>query len=406
MASSHKFWSTQPVNRSNDCDSAKNNSVIESTPIISFPPADTIDKNSFSLPEEFEWTTIDMEDRKLIEEVYTLLCQNYVEDVESMFRFDYPTKFLKWAMNPPNYSVNGTIGVRVKGGSGKLVAFISAIPMNLVLHGRTIKSPTKGCVEVNFLCVHKKLRSKRLTPLLIKEITRRMMLEGHHQALFTTGIIIPGLISKAKYYHRPINMRRLIESNFAPLPQHLTIEDVESMFPVREVTPANFRPIRMEDCESVFPLLNTSLSQYKLHCQFSLEEIRHWFVDADIDELSSKKTVYGYVTEDSQGNITNFISFYSLPSTITSKKKKEGLNVAYLFYYATTDDTVLSSLIEAILYRAKLEGFDVFNCVEVMRNSSFLDELLFREGDGDLNYYLYNWECPTLSPRDVGVVML
>ena len=28
--------------------------------------------------------------------------------------------------------------------------------------------------EINFLCVNKKLRSKRLTPVLIKEITRRV----------------------------------------------------------------------------------------------------------------------------------------------------------------------------------------------------------------------------------------
>jgi hypothetical protein len=31
-------------------------------------------------------------------------------------------------------------------------------------------------VEINFLCVHKKLRSKRLAPVLIKEITRRVNL--------------------------------------------------------------------------------------------------------------------------------------------------------------------------------------------------------------------------------------
>lgn len=29
-------------------------------------------------------------------------------------------------------------------------------------------------VEINFLCVHKKLRAKRLAPVLIKEITRRV----------------------------------------------------------------------------------------------------------------------------------------------------------------------------------------------------------------------------------------
>lgn len=31
--------------------------------------------------------------------------------------------------------------------------------------------------EINFLCVHKKLRAKRLGPVLIKEITRRVNLK-------------------------------------------------------------------------------------------------------------------------------------------------------------------------------------------------------------------------------------
>lgn len=35
-----------------------------------------------------------------------------------------------------------------------------------------------GLVEVNFLCVHKKLRAKRLAPVLIKEITRRVNRRG------------------------------------------------------------------------------------------------------------------------------------------------------------------------------------------------------------------------------------
>lgn len=400
MSSSHKFWSTQPVNTNNDDDISI---VLDSTPIMNYPGLESIEKDPLPLPEEFEWTVIDMDDNKSIDEVYSLLCNNYVEDVESMFRFDYPTKFLKWAMNPPNFVKNGTIGVRVKGGNNRLVAFISAIPMTLVLKGKPISSPNKGCAEVNFLCVHKKLRSKRLTPLLIREITRRMMIDGYHQALFTAGIIIPGIISKAKYYHRPINMRRLIESKFAPLPPHLSINDVESMFPIRKVSmPSNFRPIRMEDCESLCPLLNSSLSQYQLHCQFSLDEIKHWF----IDDVQKDKTVFAYVMEGENGKINNFISFYSLPSTITSNNIKERLNVAYLFYYAAENNSILLQMMEIILYQAKIEGFDVFNCVEIMKNSSFLDKLLFREGDGDLNYYLYNWECNTLSPKDIAVVML
>lgn len=38
-------------------------------------------------------------------------------------------------------------------------------------------------VEINFLCVHKKLRAKRLAPMLIKEITRRVNRMGVWQVI-------------------------------------------------------------------------------------------------------------------------------------------------------------------------------------------------------------------------------
>jgi glycylpeptide N-tetradecanoyltransferase len=46
-------------------------------------------------------------------------------------------------------------------------------------------------VEINFLCVHKKLRSKRLAPVLIREVTRRVNLTGIFQAVYTAGITLP-----------------------------------------------------------------------------------------------------------------------------------------------------------------------------------------------------------------------
>ena len=49
----------------------------------------------------------------------------------------------------------------------------------------------KLMVEINFLCVHKKLRSKRMAPVLIKEITRRVNVEGIFQATYTAGVLLP-----------------------------------------------------------------------------------------------------------------------------------------------------------------------------------------------------------------------
>lgn len=62
--------------------------------------------------------------------MYTLLSENYVEDDDNMFRFNYSSHFLSWALQPPGFKPFWHVGVRVIK-SKKLVAFISAIPAKI-----------------------------------------------------------------------------------------------------------------------------------------------------------------------------------------------------------------------------------------------------------------------------------
>lgn len=62
-------------------------------------------------------------------------------------------------------------------------------------------------------------------------------------------------------------------------------------------------------------------------------------------------------------------------------------------------------LIGDALVLAKKANFDVFNALDLMDNSEFLEKLKFGIGDGNLQYYLYNWRCPTMQPKDVGLVL-
>ena len=71
--------------------------------------------------------------------------------------------------------------------SNKLVGFISAVPAHIKMYEKE-----KAMVEINFLCVHKKLRSKRLAPVLIREITRRVNVKGRFPDLIDnfTGFFV------------------------------------------------------------------------------------------------------------------------------------------------------------------------------------------------------------------------
>lgn len=49
------------------------------------------------------------------------------------------------------------------------------------------------------------------------------------------------------------------------------------------------------------------------------------------------------------------------------------------------------------------KGFDVFNALDLMENKTFLEKLKFGIGDGNLQYYLYNWKCPSMGAEKVRV---
>lgn len=41
-----------------------------------------------------------------------------------------------------------------------------------------------------------------------------------------------------------------------------------------------------------------------------------------------------------------------------------------------------------------------------MENKTFLEKLKFGIGDGNLQYYLYNWKCPSMGSEKVTFLFL
>ena len=67
---------------------------------------------------------------------------------------------------------------------------------------------------------------------------------------------------------------------------------------------------------------------------------------------------------------------------------------------------VLRSSLAPIFLSFLQRDFDVFNALNIMENDKFLKDLKFGIGDGHLQYYLYNWLCPEMGAKDIGLVLL
>ncbi|XP_073048341.1 glycylpeptide N-tetradecanoyltransferase 1-like [Primulina eburnea] len=387
----HKFWETQPVGQFKDL----GNASIPEGPIEQPTLLSEVKQEPYNLPTPYEWITCDMDSEEMCAEVYSLLANNYVEDDENMFRFNYSKEFLQWALRPPGFYRSWHIGVRVKS-SKKLVAFITGIPAKI-----RVRNDVVVMAEVNFLCVHKKLRSKRLAPVLIKEVTRRIHLENIWQAAYTAGVVLPTPITTCQYWHRSLNPKKLIDVGFSRLGPRMTMSRTIKLYklPDQTATPG-FRKMEPHDVPAVTRLLRNYLKQFVVAPDFDELDVEHWL-------LPRENVVNSYlVASPDNQEITDFCSFYTLPSSILGSLSYSSLKAAYSYYNVSTK-TPLLQLMNDVLIVAKKEEFDVFNALDVMQNEIFLKELKFGPGDGKLHYYLYNYRLKhVLRSSELGLVLL
>ncbi|KAG6907790.1 hypothetical protein DXG01_007329 [Tephrocybe rancida] len=391
-----------------------------------------IRQEPYPLPSEFKWSTLDLDVPKQTEEVYDLLSMHYVEDDHAVVRFQYSAEFLQWALKPPGYYKVWHIGVRVSS-NAKLVAFISGVPLHLQV--RKHQLPT---VEINFLCVHKKLRSKRLAPVLIKEISRRVKLEGTFGAIYTAAVVIPTPVSVCRYHHRLLNVPKLIDIKFTGVPRGMT---VARMIRAHKVPSAfaipGLREMEDRDMSQVADLFARYMRRFELAPLFNVDELKHQLLggigNGSVGDGGPGRrmgqVIWTYVAEDPVSHqVTDFFSFYSLPATIINNPKHSVLEGAYLYYYATETAFVqgaeergdlrkrLATLLGDALVAANQANFDLFNALTIMDNVPIFDDLKFGSGRAILNYYLFNWRTAPLAGmnsegsvapgKGIGVAML
>jgi len=278
------------------------------------------------------------------------------------------------------------------------------------------------------LCVHKKLRSKRLAPVLIKEITRRVNLKNIWQALYTAGLVLPRPISTCRYTHRPLNWNKLYDVGFVDVPEGIKETAMQEKYKVEN---KNLQLIEFEEkyYEEVSVLFKAQQKRYKLQHVFqSKEEFLHQF-------LPRKDVLKSFVYLNDEGKVTDFISYYILPFNILGESEVdivETLKVAYLYHYCSDcADTLdndrsltirLNEIIQDMLSNALYEEkCDLFNCLTSQDNNLFIEKQNFGMGSGFLNFYLFNYYSEKMNggiekvskdnwklqdKSDIGVVMI
>ncbi|XP_056158062.1 glycylpeptide N-tetradecanoyltransferase 1-like [Lampris incognitus] len=379
----HRFWDTQPVPKLSD-------TVTTEGPIVEV--GEGVREEPYSLPQGFSWDTLDPTSPTTLRELCTLLNENYTEDDDNTIRSHFSPEYLQWVLQPPGWVAQWHCGVRVHT-SKKLVGFIAAVPANVRIYDKE-----KQMAQVSLLCVHKKLRFKRMSPVLIRELTRRVNRQGLYQAVYTVSSFLPTPLSTCRYWQRSLNPRKLMEVTRSGLGRNMTVQRALKLNRLPEATKTSgLRPMTKEDVPAVRALLERHLQKFHLAPLMSPQDAQHWLMPRD-------GVIDTYVVQSAGGLLTDLVSFYCVAYQVLNHPVHSALRVAHLLYCVCTS-TDLASLMEDALVLAKAKGFDAVTVLDVMENKCFMEKLKFTRGDKNLHYYLYNWACPTISPDKVGLLL-
>lgn len=330
----HEFWSTQPQG----CGEVK---VLEASDAC------------VELPDGFEWSTCQTHELK------NLLSAHYLSDeVSSM---EYSKSIIEWILHVDPY---WNIALR-KG--GKLVGFIAGRPSMISIDGTHVSA-----VEITFLCVSKRLRDKRLAPLLIREVTRRAVLRGIHQAIYTAEHELPSPLVYTHTWHRLLNVPNLMKTGF-----YQTDRPSTRMFEVNGTS--LLQRATQDDAGDILNILKAEARGLRVSRVIDID-----YVDRIL------RLPHVFVGEG------KFVCLYEV-----GYKTSKGSNRQAYILHATGEGALQDAII-----LAKNAGFDVLNCLDAPFSEEELRDRRFLRGLGALHYYLYNWKLDhPLKTSELGFVL-
>jgi glycylpeptide N-tetradecanoyltransferase len=380
----HKFWNKQPIS-----DYSINNNKNDSYQIKQYDISE-IDIDPFVLPKCLSWYDINLDNEYDLNELYIFLYKYYADN--DILRFAYSKNFLKWFLSQQDNTSGPNLKIGIKY-CNCLVGCIFAIPVYTNIFDSTIKQ-----VEINLLCMDKNIRNFRLAPILINEITRRTHLNNIWSAIFSGSLNLPHAITNVNYYHRWLNIKKLLSVGFMDKPNDIPIDRFIDLYENIESPCIIFNKLSSFDCDECCLKLNTFLRKYKISRQFTLDNFRYHFIPKDDYILDA------YVIKH-ENTITDFISYYYLSSSTINNTECKSVNKIYLYYYFN-NKTSLKELVNGVIYLAKNKNIDAIDCIDILDYKSVFNELKFKLGNGSINYFFYNWNIPQIESNELGYFMV
>lgn len=371
------FWKDQPL----ETDTGVNEPIIKDELVLK-----NLRNEPYSLPVPLQWVDLDPYNDTDMNDLACLLNNHYMIDDDGEFSILYSKSLLKWYLTTPSQDDNKNnvvIGIKLK---DKLVGSITGVNYNTSVYGIC-----RDMIDVNLFCIHNKLRKKGLAQIMIQEITRRANQQNVFQATFSGSRDIPKYLNIVKFYHRPLNVEKLLSTGFLSA-ENCSTSYLKDLFRLDKQTELSLEIAKLSDAEQCCSLLNRYLKKHNLHYNLSYEQFKHMFFNEHI--------LFYVVKHDD--DIIDMISFLKMFNrVIKDDKKQDYVNIAQIFYY-TCLNTKLETLINDACKLINLRNFDVVNvlddgdCNNIVKSS----KLKLTTGTGELKHYLFNWKTSPINKKN------
>jgi len=261
-----------------------------------------------------------------------------------------------------------------KPNSYKLIGFITAVYIDVV-----INNVTKNIPYISLLCIHNKFRGYGLNKILINSLKGNLFLQNmtvplidktvcvsETNNIFSQNNIQSEMMSeikdpkikktnevmffseaklteydpsiRLKCYAIPINHKKLYEVKFLD-------NDTSELPNIPEVNPLHL--LNGSDLLTVTNKLNNYMRKFPIKNFFTNNSAKHFL-------LPKKNIVYSFVNKNSDGIVTDFVSFYKNYYYCIKEKKMLSIGIlSYYFYESMTLDDLITLLI------GKMIGYDI-----------------------------------------------
>jgi len=379
----HNFWKTQPIQNTTIKEKLNTTSdIIELND-------DMFGKSEINLPEHFTFQVINSENKIDMDDFYNFLYENYNQKGDDT-GLHYSKESLKWYLDNPKNFKDMFLFVKYK---NKVVGTIIGTPINI-----SIFDNVDTIIDTSFLCIDKTIRTKSLASIMIKELLRRMYFNKVKYGYYTSPLNLPNAISKSNYYHKIINIKKMMDINFICKPQSISNKSFEKLFKLNDNIVLNIKKITDNDLERCHQLYIKYYKQYKIYQLLSPEEFKYKFMSLD--------NVLDTFILEKDNVITCMISIFYLKSRIFNNPKHSEYNIAQIYHCAYTDINIFELFLNDICILMKQKDIDVINWIEQMSNHLFLNKLNFKHGSGELYYHFWNKKCPQITNKDIALVTI